>query len=45
MTLPVCGENSTCVNTVGSFKCVCKDGFIADGEICAGKFLIGICDV
>ena len=28
----VCFETATCVNLVGSFKCICPDGFI--GENC-----------
>jgi len=27
-----CSENAHCVNTVGSYECSCKDGFIDDGR-------------
>jgi len=29
-----CGENTDCVNTIGSYQCVCKPGFVQDGDIC-----------
>ena len=32
-----CDENSLCHNTVGSFSCVCDDGFVGDGTACTGK--------
>ena len=32
-----CDENSLCHNTVGSFSCVCDDGFVGDGTVCTGK--------
>ncbi|XP_041814580.1 thrombomodulin [Chelmon rostratus] len=28
------GENFMCVNTVGGFQCVCKDGYKMTGELC-----------
>ena len=30
-----------CINTFGSYKCMCKDGYYLhhDGKICIGKFL------
>ena len=36
----VCSPNSKCVNTPGSFNCVCNDGFEAEGEgrTCRGMF-------
>jgi len=36
----VCAINSKCVNTVGSYRCVCNDGFRQDpkgGNGCVGK--------
>ncbi|CAK8688435.1 unnamed protein product [Clavelina lepadiformis] len=29
-----CDENALCTNTVGSFKCVCKEGYTGDGVTC-----------
>ena len=33
----LCPANSTCVNTFGSFDCVCDDGFVQNGSVCIGK--------
>lgn len=32
-----CGENSNCINDIGSYYCDCKAGFFGDGEICEGE--------
>ena len=32
-----CSEYATCSNTVGSYDCVCFDGFDGDGFVCIGK--------
>ena len=32
-----CYENADCVNTVGSYGCTCKDGYTADGFVCASE--------
>lgn len=32
-----CGENSNCINDIGSYYCDCKTGFFGDGEICEGE--------
>ncbi|XP_028408851.1 fibrillin-1-like isoform X4 [Dendronephthya gigantea] len=29
-----CGDNSRCVNTVGSFECICNHGYTGDGVNC-----------
>ena len=34
-----CGAHGICVNTVGSYYCVCKKGFAARGVECEGKLL------
>ena len=31
---PVCGANADCINTDGSFSCVCGAGFAGDGFTC-----------
>ena len=33
----ICHENATCTNSVGSYSCKCKDGFIGDGVSCFTK--------
>ena len=30
-------ENSECINTVGSYRCQCKPGYILSGNTCIGK--------
>ena len=35
-----CHENSECVNTVGSYTCGCKEGFVGNENVCKK----GICD-
>ena len=32
-----CGRYEWCVNTEGSFTCVCKEGFAVMGATCEGK--------
>lgn len=32
-----CGNNSFCINTNGSFYCVCQAGFTGDGLDCEGQ--------
>ena len=34
-----CTENGTCINTPGSFDCVCKLKFTGDGYNCTGTIL------
>jgi len=31
-----CGNLATCINTIGSFRCVCKPGYTGNGP-CTGK--------
>lgn len=35
-----CHQNGTCINTIGSFDCECKEGFMGSGFICEGNLLI-----
>ncbi|XP_046846325.1 uncharacterized protein LOC124440043 [Xenia sp. Carnegie-2017] len=32
-----CGNNSNCINTIGSFICVCHHGFSGNGENCSAN--------
>ena len=36
-TPPVCDVNANCNNTLGSYLCFCKEGFMGDGKTCQGK--------
>ena len=31
-----CDENADCINTEGSFECVCQPGYTGDGKDCEG---------
>lgn len=33
-----CDPLATCINTNGSFKCDCNEGYTGDGKSCSGKF-------
>lgn len=33
-----CSEDATCIDTDGSFECVCNPGFTGDGVQCEGKW-------
>ena len=35
-----CDVNADCINTEGSFECVCKPGYTGDGKDCEGKLKI-----
>lgn len=32
----VCDANASCINTIGSHNCTCKEGYIRDGQSCQG---------
>ena len=34
-----CQKNSECRNTIGSYKCICKEGFEGNELFCNGKLL------
>ena len=37
----ICDENATCINTIGTFKCECNNGYIGDGKTCEGNIATG----
>lgn len=32
-----CDVNAVCINTIGSYECVCGDGYAGDGMSCEGE--------
>ena len=34
-----CHANANCINSVGSYMCVCKQGFSGNGAVCTGMYL------
>ena len=32
-----CNQGTQCINTIGSFRCTCPDGYSYDGTTCKGK--------
>lgn len=32
-----CSDKASCVNTPGSYKCICKEGSVGDGRTCIGR--------
>ncbi len=37
--LTICG-NGNCLNTIGSYMCICPTGYQFDNETCVGKFFL-----
>ena len=35
-----CQKNADCVNTIGGYKCDCKQGFKGNGLFCEGTFIL-----
>ena len=35
-----CDENAECNNALGSYKCICKDGFHGNGTNCKGNLVV-----
>ena len=40
-----CDVNANCTNTIGSYKCTCKLGYIGDGRLCLGNFKDDLIDI
>ena len=36
----VCDVNAYCENTIGSYDCVCEDGYIENGTFCMSKLMM-----
>ena len=34
----VCGKNGTCVNDIGSYSCLCDEGYAVYQNVCVGEF-------
>ena len=34
-----CNVNALCTNTLGSYRCRCKNGYTGDGETCQGNLV------
>ena len=32
-----CSDFAICTNTIGSYTCACKPGFVGDGKTCTGN--------
>ena len=35
-----CSADASCMNTIGSFECICNAGFTGNGFECSGKHYI-----
>ena len=34
-----CNKNATCIDTINSYTCECKEGFTGDGTSCTGNLI------
>ena len=34
-----CDSNDTCIDTINSYTCECKEGFTGDGTSCTGNLI------
>ena len=37
-----CDSNAQCTNSIGSFTCVCNEGYSGDGRTCTGQCFIAL---
>ena len=35
----ICDINAYCENTIGSYDCVCVDGYVKNGTFCMSKYI------
>ena len=35
-----CSKQAWCINKIGSYQCLCKEGYTGNGKICEGQFTI-----
>jgi len=34
-----CSSKAECINTAGSYVCICNPGYTGDGQTCVGKYM------
>ena len=42
-TLNDCSGNASCVDTIGSYSCLCDSGYSGNGRICSGIIVVPAC--